>query len=402
MKYDIAIVGGGLVGASLAAALSGHGFKILMIEAWPFRTPGKPGYDDRTLALSHASRRILEAIDLWPGLQDGVTAIREIRVSAAGRFGTVRIGAEELNVEALGHVVEARLVGAAVVARIPQLADVELLSPARLVELSRSTDRVTLKLDVDGEPLTLETQVLVGADGAGSAVRSSLGLKVQARDYGQTAVIANVTPDYRHDNRAFERLTDTGPMALLPHQGQRCGAVWSMRSEQVEAVLALDDAAFLEQLQDRAGFRLGRLQKVGKRSSYPLRLVYAPETVAGRCVIIGNAAHAIHPVAAQGFNLGLRDVAMLAEALVRGRAAGQPVAERLLAYQQQRRADQQAIVRLTDSLIDIFALRGPLASAGISLGMALVDRLPAVKARIARQAMGYGGQPPALALKEPL
>ena len=398
--YDVVIVGGGLVGASLAVALSGRGFRILMIEAYPFRQPGQPSYDDRALALAHASCNILAGIGLWPGVQSGVTPIREIRVSAMGRFGTVRIHADELAVDALGHVVEARLLGQAVVERIAACDDVELCTPARVTAVARHQDHVALEVAAGDECRQFRAGVAVGADGADSRVREALGLRTVRRDYGQTAIIANVTPERDHDGRAYERLTDTGPMALLPHQGRRCGAVMSVPRTDVERLLSLTDAEYLDVLQRRAGYRLGHFQDIGKRSSYPLSLVYTPEAVAGRCVVMGNAAHTIHPVAAQGFNLGLRDVALLAQILIEGRRAGAAVPDQLLDYQQRRRDDQRHIVRLTDSLIDLFALDLPLTGAGTSAVLAVLDRIPRFKRAFARHTMGYGVPPSRLALGE--
>ncbi|MDX1571246.1 MAG: 2-octaprenyl-6-methoxyphenyl hydroxylase [Xanthomonadales bacterium] len=395
--FDIAIIGGGLVGASLACAFSGRGLDILMIEAHPLREPGQPSYDDRTLALADASCRILDEIGLWPGVKSGVTPIREVHVSAMGRFGTARIRAEDFNLPALGHVVEGRVIGQAVVERLKHTRDITMLAPAKLEGFEAGDEQVDLSISVDDQKESVTASVLVGADGADSFVRQSLGLEVLERDYRQTAVIANVTPEGDHAGRALERLTPTGPMALLPHQGSRVGSVWVTETAHAEDLLDASDEAFLEALQERCGYRLGRLTKLGKRASYPLRLVYCPEAVAGRCVLIGNAAHTIHPVGAQGFNLGLRDVANLVDVLAGQGFEAAAVPERLVGYQARRRRDQSRIVGFTDTLIDAFAIRSPLVAGLSSAAMIALDRIPPLKAAFARRTMGYGDPLPSLA-----
>ncbi len=359
-KYDIVIVGGGLVGASMAAALSGRGLRIAVVEAVPMRAVSQPSFDDRTLAINLASRRILEQIQLWPGSREGVTPIKKIHVSQKGRTGITRMQASEHGLDALGHVVEARLLGERVKALLPSLKDVSWISPAKLQAFRNTDTTVALDIETEAGDVTIEAQMMVGADGTASPIRERLCLPTREIDYGQVAVIANVVPERSHHNVAYERLTSTGPVAMLPHVGQRCGSVWCMQADDLDEVMGLSDEQFLARLQQRFGYRLGKLRSVGRRASYPLKMVHAPESIGERTVIIGNAAHTVHPVAAQGFNLGLRDVAMLAEKVLMAKADGQDFGSRevLTDYQSSRQKDQQETVNFTDALVRGFAPSG--------------------------------------------
>ncbi|MEM9532943.1 MAG: FAD-dependent oxidoreductase, partial [Pseudomonadota bacterium] len=315
--YDIAIVGGGLVGTSLALALDQQGWRVALLERAPFRDTAPPTFDDRTLALSQASQNILDGIGLWSALERDRTAIRQVHVSQPGAPGVVNLVAEDYGLEALGHVVQARGIGREVKAALPQLKQVSLLVPAQVTAIETAESAVTVSYDHDGETRQLTCRLLIGADGTRSVVRRGLGLEARVHDYEQTAVIANVMPGVDHQGRAFERLTPSGPLAVLPHVERRVGIVWVAGTQEAEAVLALDDEAFLAGLQQRFGYRLGELTRPGERASYPITQLALDHPVAQRAVVIGNAAHTLHPVAAQGFHLGLRDVATLAHLLAR-------------------------------------------------------------------------------------
>lgn len=398
-KHDVIIVGGGLVGASMACALSGHGLSVAVIEAVPMRQSGQPSYDDRTLALSLASSRIFEVIGLWPGVKSGVTPIEQINISNRGHFGSARISAGELGVPALGYVCEGRLIGEAVQQRLPQCEDVHWYCPAKVSKIKRLADSVTVTVDDGQARIDLKGQLLIGADGANSMVREELGIDTAGHDYQQTAIIANVTPEKPHGNRAFERFTSTGPLAVLPHVGNRCGIVWTVASDTADAVMALDDHSFLESLQQRFGYQLGTLQNLGRRSCYPLRLLYAREQYGQRGVIIGNASHAIHPISAQGFNLGLRDVAVLAELIVKAKIAGEDIGARALleCYQSWRRPDQERMIQYTDSLVRIFAQPWLPVRMLRGLGLFAFDLARPLKRALSKRTMGFGGRVPKLA-----
>ena len=402
--YDLVIVGGGMVGASLALALGGRGLRMALIEAHAPGDAGQPGYDDRAIALAYGTRRVFEAIGVWPDLHGQVEPITDIHVSERGRFGLVRLSAQEEGVPALGYVVTARELGAVLVARFADITDLDLLAPARLVDFTDDGALVTLQVERDGLMQTLATRLLVAADGGDSPVRERLGVPVRRWQYGQTAVVANVTPARAHRGCAYERFTDSGPLALLPMTGGRCAVVWTVRDADVDALLALDDAAFLEGLQVRFGHRLGLFERVGQRHAYPLGLMRALESVRGRVAIIGNAAHTLHPVAGQGFNLGVRDVAALAEVIDEAHRDGRdPGADEVLAdYRGWRQREQAAMAIATDGLARLFA--NPLAPLrlGRQLGLLAMAWLPGARHPLARAAMGLAGRQPRLARGVPL
>jgi 2-octaprenyl-6-methoxyphenol hydroxylase len=409
-QYDVAIVGGGLVGASLACALAPLGLKLALIEAVPFRAASQPSYDDRTLALSASSCRILETLGLWPALQQRATPIREIQVRELDRPGRVVMDPRELGLDRFGHVVEARSIGAAMTAALPALHNLDLLCPAEVTSIRADADRAVVGYADEAGPATLHAALLVGADGANSFVREALGIADERHDYDQTAVICNVTPEQEHYGRAFECFTPTGPFALMPHVEGRCGLIWCVAAADAPRLLELPEAEFLAAANRRFGGHLGAFLKMGKRSSYPLRLVRAREDVRPRAVLLGNAAHAIHPIGAQGFNLGLRDAAVLAEVLADALADagtvdgsidfGNPAV--LRRYSDWRAPDQQATVAWSDGLARVFANPSGLAAAARTAGMLAHAFIPPLRRQLAIRAMGFRGRTPRLALGQPL
>jgi 2-octaprenyl-6-methoxyphenol hydroxylase len=401
-QFDIAVVGGGLVGASVACALEPLGYSVLLIEQVPFRGPAQPSYDDRTLALSHSSCQILEGVQLWPGLEEFATPIREVIVTELGRPGRVVMRATDLGLDALGHVVEARAFGAAALQRLAALERLEIRCPASLAGIEAGEEWVRLSLQDERGLALVRARLVVAADGAASAVRQLLKIGAQTRDYDQTAVICNITPERPHQGRAFERMTASGPFAVLPHAGDRCGLVWTVRGDAAAGLLKLPEAEFMERAWQRFGPELGRFVKIGARSAYPLKLVRADADIERRTVILGNAAHAIHPVGAQGFNLGLRDVAVLAEILVDAPGADPGAADLLQAYSDWRRPDQEQTIAWTDGMTRLFANPSPAAAWLRSAGLLVHAMVPPMRRRLASQAMGYRGKVPRLALGMPL
>jgi 2-octaprenyl-6-methoxyphenol hydroxylase len=395
-NYDLVIVGGGLVGGSLACALAGTGLRLCVLEAVPFQSDEQPSYDERVIALSWGSRRIYEGIGLWPAIAPGAEPIREIQVSDRGRFGFTRLDGREEGVDALGYVAPARLLGRAIHDR---LSGVEVLCPARLSRFRVQPDRVDLEVDVDGAPRRIGTRLLVAADGGDSGVRKDLGIAVRERAYGHNALITTVTPESPRPGVAFERFTETGPLAFLPMAEGRYSVVWTAREEETPGLLSLSDEDFLAGLQRRFGYRMGRLGRIGRRLSYPLKLMLARESVRPRLVLIGNAAHTLHPVAGQGFNLGLRDVAALAEVLAdAGRKGADPGGGKTLgAYRRLRGRDQRLVAAATDALARLFV--NPLLPVRLArdLGMLGLDLTPGLRHLVARRFMGMGGSLPRLA-----
>ncbi|MEW8322800.1 MAG: 2-octaprenyl-6-methoxyphenyl hydroxylase [Candidatus Thiodiazotropha taylori] len=394
VQQDILIVGGGMVGASLAHALSGHGYKIGVIEAWPLSSSSQPSYDDRVIALSWGSRLILQAMGVWHGIETVAQPILDIHISDRGHFGFTRLNHHQEGVDALGYVVTAKSLGNALLRELDQRQDVELICPAQLKSFAVSGNGVEARIEQDGREKRINARLLVAADGGDSLVRRFLSIPLKEKSYGQTAIIANLSCDREHQSVAYERFTDTGPLALLPMTDERLSMVWTAEDHQVAELMGLTDQAFLDRLQDRFGYRLGRLERLGKRVAYPLRLRQAAEQVRPRIALIGNAAHAIHPVTGQGFNLGLRDVAGLADLLVEAAKHGRDPGdlELLNEYRQWRERDQNRVAAITDSLARLFANPfGPLRLMR-NLGLVGLDLMPGLKHQVARQFMGLNGR----------
>lgn len=391
--YDILIIGGGMVGASLACALGRDTAQpqVGVVEAMAFNHVQQPSYDARTTGLSYGSRRILESMGVWDGIAAEAVPIKKIHISDRGHFGRTRLASADHGVEAFGYIVENRVLGAAMMQRMMAAANVELLCPATLRDLNVDTDaaHATIVRD-DGREQLLHARLVVIADGQKSVARERLGISTKQRDYDQSALVTTVTAECGHDHTAFERFTRTGPLAVLPLKENRCAVVWTLRADEVEAVLAQGDAEFLQGLQAHFGSRLGRLSAPGTRRAYPLALQCAETLVRPRAVLIGNAAHTLHPIAAQGFNLGLRDAAVLA-GLVRETVShgGDPGDVQLLEhYARQRARDQRGVAAFTDGLVRLFSNDFlPLVLAR-NAALVAADIIPALKRSIGRRAMG--------------
>jgi 2-octaprenyl-6-methoxyphenol hydroxylase len=397
-RFDLIVAGGGMVGASLARALAGCGMRVAVIEARPLDSADQPSYDDRAIALAHGSRMILQGLGVWPALVDEVEPIRRIHVSERGGFGFTRLDHRSQEVEALGYVVTARALGRALLLGLDELPGVELLCPAELQSFEITTRCVQVRVAVDGGMRTLQAGLLVAADGTNSLVRQQLGIEQKVWDYAQTAVISNLTPGTPPRGTAYERFTDSGPLAMLPLKGERCALVWTVRNDDVEQVMTLPEREFLQRVQERFGYRLGKFTRAGRRASYPLKLVRAREHVRPRVALIGNAAHAVHPVTGQGFNLGLRDVAVLADVLHDARRQGGDLGALALltAYADWRRQDQQTVALITDGLVRLFT--NPLLPLRLArnLGLLALDVLPPAKRLLTRGFMGSNGRLPRL------
>jgi 2-octaprenyl-6-methoxyphenol hydroxylase len=405
VKVDLAIVGGGMVGASLGVALAPLGIQIALIEAVPHDSTSQPSFDERTTALSNGSRRILDALGVWQQVGSLATPIRKIHVSDQGHFGFARIDAAEQGLAAMGYVLANRELGNALWERLKENAGVQVFCPARVAQITPGARAVTLQVAHDGQETEIQARLVVAADGAHSAVRSAFGIESQVRDYEQTAIITTVLPQRFHDNVAYERFTPQGPLALLPLEGGRCALVLTLRHDAAQSALAWSDQEFLAHVQKRFGFRLGRFLKVGRRIPYPLSLSRAASLSSGRCVIIGNAAQGLHPIAGMGFNLGLRDAASLAELIAEcvGQEDADPGSADLLArYNAWRNADRGGVIAFTDGLVRVFA--NPLGSVRRlrNLGLLAFDLLPPAKAALSRLSTGGSGRVPKLARGVPL
>jgi 2-octaprenyl-6-methoxyphenol hydroxylase len=404
MTVDVAIVGGGMVGATLAVALAPLKLRVAIIEAVPHNAAAQPSFDERTTALSNGSRRILETLGVWPALSAHATPIRKIHVSDQGRFGFARIDAAEQGLAAMGYVIPNRALGSALWSQLAASPNLEVYCPAEVSRVAANAESVAVYITrAAGEAAAgdarIDAKLIVAADGAQSVVRGALGIDAEVRDYAQTAIITTILPQRFHDNVAYERFTPSGPLALLPLDGGRCTLVLTQVTEAAKAALAWSDQEFIAEVQRRFGFRLGRFLKVGRRLAYPLSLTRASQTSAGRCVVVGNAAQGLHPVAGMGFNLGLRDVASLAELI--SERVGQhedPGALELLAqYDAWRAADRKGVIAFTDGLVRVFS--NPLFSVRTlrNLGLLAFDLLPPAKAALSRLSTGGDGSVPKLA-----
>ena len=391
-----------MVGASLACALGNQPLRVGVIEAVPFRSESQPSYDDRSIALAYGARKIFEGMGLWQQVEEIVTPIKKIHVSDRGHFGATRMDAAREGYPALGYVVENRDLGLLFAKTLASLPNVELICPAKLQNFTINADDAEVVIERDGKIETLTTKLIVGADGGRSVVRQLAGIDHTSDDYRQNAVIANVTPGKDHQNIAYERFTDSGPLALLPMSEGRCSLVWTVDRDNVEDVMALDDEAFLSQLQQRFGMRLGPLQKVGRRNAYPLALVRAVEHIRPRLALIGNAAHVLHPIAGQGFNLGIRDVAALAQVIVEAKDDDIGALAVLNQYDAWRKRDQDCVTGLTDGLVRIFSNQITPLVIGRNSGLLAMDMIPPVKRMLMRQTMGLAGKLPKLARGIPL
>ncbi|MFG3693761.1 2-octaprenyl-6-methoxyphenyl hydroxylase [Stutzerimonas stutzeri] len=385
----LAIVGGGLVGASLALALQqgakARGWNIALIEPFEPGSEYQPSYDARSTALSYGTRLIYQRLGVWERIAERAEPITQIHVSDRGRAGATRLDASDQQVPALGYVVENAWIGHC----LWQALDDEAVTrhcPAEVEQMQAVAGGYRLTLTT-GQVLDCDLAVL--ADGGRSALREQLGIAIKTTPYDQSALIANVTPGKPHGGQAFERFTDDGPMALLPLQDNRCALVWTRPEEDAARLAAIPEAAFLDELQQAFGYRLGGFQQVGARHLYPLMLIEAEEQVRSGLVVLGNAAHSLHPIAGQGYNLSLRDTEALAAALLSGSAKLGDIGV-LQAYHRRQRTDQWLTVGFSDRLTRLFAGSALVSVAGRNLGLLGLDLLPPAKAWFARQAMGLG------------
>ena len=392
--HDVLIVGGGLVGASLAIALEPLGLDVAMVEATP---PGQMPevFDQRNLSFAEATVNALSALGVMQRLRAPTGSIRRIHISRSGDFGRVQLNAASYGRTEFGRVVVARDFGEALEARLAQLNNLTRYRPARFIGLDDADPgQRTLRIADDAGERALHARLLVAADGARSGVREALGIAAREHDYRQTLFVARLRTQRAPDGTAYERLTDHGPTALLPRGDGHYGLVHGVPREDAEAVAALSDADFLARVQDTFGWRAGRFLSCGPRSAYPIIGSVAQALVAPRAVLVGNAAQSLHPLGAQGFNLGLRDALTLAECIAGEADPGN--ADALAQYAQRRAPDRERTLAFSDGLAKLTANDAPLLRPLRSAGLLSADAMGWLQAWLVGGAMGYRGDVPAL------
>jgi len=390
--YDILIAGGGLAGNCLALALKDTGLKIAIVEAKSREQLYASPAGDRALALAAGTVMMLDVLGIWQGISHAATAIKHIHISDRGHFGKTRLSAQKEHVDALGYVITARDMETHV-ANLMTETGIELICPARVVGLMSGDNEVCVSLKQGNESLNVSAGLLVGADGGLSSVRKLLDIAQQVTEYGQTALVTTVKSKLPNKNTAYERFTASGPLALLPVAKNQCSVVWTRTTEDAKALMLGSEADFLVELQQCFGFKLGELSLIAPRRAFPLSLIRAEKMIAGRTVIIGNAVHQLHPVAGQGFNLGLRDVVCLAEMLIKQHEQNQDIgaADFLTGYAVSRKKDHDRTIGFTDAVVKIFSNEWLALAVARNVGLALLDHIPVAKTLLTRRAMGLAG-----------
>ena len=399
---SVTIVGGGLAGASLACALEPLALDITVLESVPFESNSQPSFDERTIALTWSSRQVLDAIGIWQDTQALAGPIHRIHISNRGHTGITRLDRRLIGVDALGYVVPTRVLGQALAERLKASTHIDYRSPARAVDLDITGDAVSVRIAGEQTPVT--SQLVVIADGGRSPLRELAGIREDEQLYNQAALVTIVGVDRDHDCTAFERFTRHGPLALLPLDGRRFALAWTLPPNEAEEVQALPEVDFLERLQCVFGDRVGFFVRCGNRQLYPLKRARVTDPVSVRVVALGNAAHVVHPVAGQGFNLGLRDVAEFAELLAGAVAKGTDIgdADLLRRYADARVAQTRRVLGFTDGLLRLFANELPGLTIARNLALNTLEVLPPVKHLLLARTAGLTGRLPRLSRGLPL
>ncbi|MBJ9738814.1 2-octaprenyl-6-methoxyphenyl hydroxylase [Acinetobacter oleivorans] len=399
MQQQVIIVGGGMVGLSLSLMLAKANIAVKLLEAVKYPNyddqnvaPYHSSFDARNTALSRRSVQIYQKLGLWDALQQHATPILQVHITEQGSFGKARLIAEQEKVESFGQVIENAWLGRVLLTQVRQQPLIELIDGVQVTALTQDVEQVHIEAQRGEETLKLESKLLIAADGRDSFCRQAIGVGVDVHDYDQVAIVTTVQTSKPHEHVGFERFSALGPLALLPLPGEyRRSVVWPVKKGTENEWLGDEnDQHFLSALQQTYGDRAGKFEKTGKRFSYPLSQVLAHKQAVGRVILMGNAAHTIHPVAGQGFNLCLRDADVLVRYLVNQLSTSDDLGnpDNLLAYEQARLSDQQRVIKFCDTVVRGFSNQNPLLKLIRNTGLIAFDVIPGVKPLVANYAMG--------------
>lgn len=390
IETEVVIVGGGLVGMAMALSLAQENISSLLIEAQDTSNlTTESHFDDRTLVINPASLKFWQALKLWSLIEPHSTVINQVHVSNQGHFGMVNFDKNELKVPQLGHVVAAKTLAFVLDQQVRSSALITYSQPAELKCFDQHDEHIECEMMQAGKSIQVLAKLMVAADGVQSDIRKQLGLTTAVKSYQRTAIVANLTTSSNHANKAYERLTQEGPMALLPFNN-RYGLVWSMNNEQAKSLLTADDSSFKAQAQQAFGYRAGSFMEIGRRSSYPLYQIKVPKQHADRVVLMGNAAHAVSPVSAQGLNLAVRGIKRLVSILSQNKKQSIDLGlhEVLAQYQKASQDDQQRTLDYTDDLMTWFQIDEPFINAMRSLGLVAINASLSLKKSLYETAGG--------------
>jgi 2-octaprenyl-6-methoxyphenol hydroxylase len=391
--HDILILGAGLVGNSLACALENTGLRVGLVEASAVSV-GAPGFNERKLALSVASLNALKHLAVAQKFAHGFSPVRRIHISRAGDFGSVDLKAVDYQREFFGGVVLAQDLGNALEARVAELQNLQLYRPAKVLRIRPHAQSPEVDIEINGEQKTLSARIIIGADGTHSMVRSALAIATDEFDYQQELFVCSLQTNQASDGSAYERFSAQGPVALLPMSGGQYGAICGVAHPDAKRVASLTDTDYIDYFQSRFGWRAGRIQRVGTRTHYPLKKVIAKEIIGAGCVLMGNAAQTLHPIGAQGFNLGLRDALSFVECVQND---GLENVDLLQHYQESRVLDREQTIAFSDGLARFTSQENAFAKSLRSFGFLGLALYPDLQAPVVNGAMGFRGRVPTLA-----
>ncbi len=397
-SFDLVLVGGGLVGGSMACSLADTEYKIAVIEAFQPNSDQQPSFDERTVALTYSSKLIFNAIGTWADIASEAYPIKDIEVTNQDSFGFTTLGIKDSQTEALGYVVPTRRIGQVLHEKIKQANNIDLVCPAKVEFIDNNPDYVTLTVKTENDEFEINCKLVILADGGRSGLLKQLGFQSKVKNYPQSALIGIIGSDQGHNGKAFEHFTSNGPLALLPLRENDYALAWTLPEVEANELSDCPEDIFIEKLQAEFGNRAGEFQTVANRNVYPLSHSILTKPYIDRTVIIGNAAHIVHPVAGQGFNLGLRDVGFLHEMLTQ-QAYDDPGDSKLLSqYADLRHRDTKIVGQFTDGLIRTFTTDFFPVKAGRNIGLTAINLLPGVKKGLLKRTMGLYGRQSRLAM----